>query len=133
MSSFVVASYKIRLQLERVGNPVTTVRTRMIEIISAPQFHGIVERANLAFASSWDNWSGSRVVGYYSMFNPLQPVLTGWLPSSEFSIWYDVLRSEQPLTLFYNIAPINGATYVDQISLGTSTEPIGEGPDDITP
>lgn len=60
-------------------------------------------------------------------------MLTGWLPSSEYSLWYDVLRSEKPLTLFYNITPIGGATYVNNISLGTSTEPIGEGPADLSP
>jgi hypothetical protein len=26
-------------------------------------------------------------------------MLYGWLPSAEFSFWYDVLRSEKPLTL----------------------------------
>jgi hypothetical protein len=133
MASFVVASYKVRLFLERYGSPVNTVRTRMIEIIGAPEFHGIVERANLYFSTSWDNWSGTPAVGFYSTVNPLQPVLTGWLPSSEFSYWYDVLRAERPLTLFFNIAPIGGASYVNQISLGTSTEPIGEGPEDFSP
>src|SRR4029079_10605974 len=119
MPSFVVDTYKVRLMLQRIGNPPTTVRTKMIEIASTPLFHGIIVRANLAFATTWDNWSGSPVVGYYSDSNPLQPLLTGWLPSSEYSYWYDVLRAERPLTVFYNISPINGASYVDQISLGT--------------
>jgi hypothetical protein len=136
MSSFLVDSYRVRLEVERVGNPVVTVRNRILEIISVAEFHGIVERAVLNFSSSFDNWSGSPVAGFYSVSNPLQPVLTGWLPSSEFSLWYDVLRSEKPLTLFYNITPIGGANYVNDISLGTSTstaEPIGEGPTDTSP
>jgi hypothetical protein len=133
MASYLVDTYKVRLFLERAGSPPTTTRTRLIEIASTPQYHGIVDRANLYFATTWDNWSGSPVVGYYSTGNPLQPLLTGWLPSSEFSYWYDVLRNEQPLTLFFNITPIGGAQYVNQISIGTSSEPIGEGPEDVSP
>jgi len=133
MGSFLVDSYKVRLELQRVGNPVVTQRSRILEIASVVQFHGIVERAMLNFSTYWDNWSVTPAVGFYSTANPLQPMLTGWLPSSEFSFWYDVLRSEKPLTLFYNIAPIGGANYVNDISIGTSTEPIGEGPHDTSP
>jgi len=133
MGSFLVDSYKVRLELQRVGNPVVTQRSRILEIASVVEFHGIVERAMLNFSTYWDNWSGTPAVGFYSTANPLQPILTGWLPSSEFSFWYDVLRSEKPLTLFYNIAPIGGANYVNDISIGTSTEPIGEGPQDTSP
>ena len=41
-----------------------------------------------------------------------------------------MLRAEKPLTFFYEITPINGANYISTISLGTSTEPVGEGPKD---
>jgi len=133
MASFLIDSYKVRVEIQRAGSPVVTTRNRILEIVSVPEFHGIVERAVLNFSTTWDSWSGTPVVGFYSVANPLQPVLTGWLPSSEYSLWYDVLRSEKPLTLFYNITPIGGATYVNNISLGTSTEPIGEGPADLSP
>jgi hypothetical protein len=132
MPSFLIESYKLRLELQRVGNPPVTHRNRIIEVASIPLYHGIVERAMLNFSTYWDNWSGSPVVGFYSMTNPYQPVLTGWLPSSEFSFWYDVLRTEKPLTLFYDITPIGGANYVGKITLGSSTEPVGEGPKDFT-
>jgi hypothetical protein len=87
----------------------------------------------LSVSTLWDNWSTTPAVGFYSTFNPLQPVLSAWLPSAEYAYWYDVLRSEKPLTFFYDIAPIGGATYVNRITLGTSTEPTGEGSDDISP
>ena len=61
------------------------------------QFHGIVERAMLSFSTLWDNWSTTPAVGFYSTFNPLQPVLSAWLPSAEYAYWYDVLRSEKPV------------------------------------
>ncbi|HEU0172670.1 MAG TPA: hypothetical protein VFV58_00275 [Blastocatellia bacterium] len=133
MPSFLIDSYRLRLEILRQGSPVATHRNRIIEIVSVPEFHGIVERAVLNFSTFWDNWSGTPVVGFYSTLNPLQPVLSGWLPSSEYAFWYDVLRSEKPLTLFYEIAPIGGANYVSKITLGTSTEPTGEGPSDVSP
>src|ERR1041384_5020545 len=125
MSTFLVATYKVRLELQRSGNPVVTTRNRIIEITSVPETHGIVETAVLNFSTTWDNWSNTPAVGFLNTSNPLQPVLGCWLPSSEFSFWYDVLRSEKPLTFFYNVSPIGGASYVNDISLGTSSEPIG--------
>jgi hypothetical protein len=133
MSSFLIESYKLRLEILRQGNPVVTHRNRILEIASVLQFHGIVERAVLNFSTLWDNWSTTPVVGFYSTSNPFQPVLTGWLPSSEYPFWYDVLRAEKPLTLFYDITPISGANYVGKITLGTSIEPTGEGPVDLSP
>jgi hypothetical protein len=44
-----------------------------------------------------------------------------------------VLRSEKPLTFFYNVSPIGSASDINDISLGTSSEPIGEGPADLSP
>jgi hypothetical protein len=132
MPSFLIDSYRLRLEIMRQGDPAVTNRRRIVEIVSVPQFHGIVERGVLDFSTLWDNWSGIPAVGYYSTFNPFQPVVYGWLPSSEYALWYDVLRSEKPLTFFYDITPIGGADYVSQITLGTSTEPTGEGPDDVS-
>src|SRR5262245_26582671 len=115
MPSFLIDSYKVRLEILRQGNPVVTHRDRILEIASVPLFHGIVERALLNFSTFWDNWTRTPVVGYYNTFNPLQPWLFGWLPSSEYELWYDVLRSEKPLILFYDITPIGGASYVSKI------------------
>jgi hypothetical protein len=133
MPSFSIASYKLRLEIVRQGSPVVTHRNRILEITSVPQTHGLTERAVLNFSTLWDNWGGSPVVGYYGTSNPFQPTLSGWLPSSEYPLWYDVLRAEKPLILFYDITPIGGANYVSRITLGTSTEPTGEGPEDVSP
>ena len=65
-----------------------THRNRIIEIASVPLYHGIVERAVLYFSTRWDNWSTTAAVGFYSLTNPYQPFLTGWLPSAEYSYWY---------------------------------------------
>jgi hypothetical protein len=137
MASFQVEAYRVRLDIQRVGNPVVTQRNRILEIIGIPAAgSGIVERAVLNFSTSWDDWTQGSVVGIHNVANPAQPVLTGWMPSSEFPFWYDVLRSERPLTLSFNVTPIGGASYVNDISLGTSAasvEPIGEGSVDLSP
>src|SRR3954452_22830513 len=106
MGSFLVASYKVRLELQRSGNPIVTTRNRILEITSVLETHGIVETALLVFSTSWDNWAGSPVVGFLNSTNLLQPVMAGWLPSSEFSFWYDLLRSEKPLTFSYDVTLI---------------------------
>ena len=133
MGSFLVDSYKVRLELQRSGNPVVTTRNRIIEITSVMEAHGIIETAMLFFSTTWDNWQNTPAVGFLSSSNLLRPVVTCWLPSTEYSFWYDVLRSEKPLTFVYNVSPIGGATYVNDITLGTSSEPIGEGPNDVSP
>jgi hypothetical protein len=133
MDGFQIDSYKVRLEIVRSGDPAVTHRNRAIEVASVTQYHGIVVRAMLNFSTYWDSWAGIPVVGYFNSVNPYQPVLSCWLPSVEYSFWYDVLRSEKPLTFYYDITPIGGASYVSRITLGTSTEPLGEGPDDISP
>src|SRR5512138_2986663 len=102
MGSFLVESYKVRLELQRSGNPVVTTRNRIIEITSVLESHGIIETAMLFFSTSWDNWQGTPAVGFLNSMNLLRPVVTCWLPSTEYSFWYDVLRSEKPLTFVYN-------------------------------
>ena len=64
MPSFLIDSYKVRLELNRSGNPVVTHRNRVIEVASVTQYHGIVERAMLNFSTYWDNWAGTPAVGY---------------------------------------------------------------------
>lgn len=133
MPSHLIETYKLRLEILRDGNPATTVRNRILELVSPPQFHGIIERAILNFSTRWDSWSSPEAVGYRSSGNPYQPVIWAWLPSSEFSLWYDALRSEKPLTFSYELRPIGGVDYIRQITLGSSHEPAGEGPADFTP
>ena len=133
MPSFLVESYKLRLAILRQGSPVVTQRNRVLEILSVPTYHGLVYRAILNFSTGYDSWSGTPVVACYDTTNPLDPRVLGWLPSTEYSFWYDVLRSEKPLTFFYTITVIKGVDYVSEITLGSSTEPIGEGPTDVSP
>ena len=73
MAGFLIDSYKVRLEIERFGNPVVTRQNRIIEIVSGVLHAGIVERAFLSFSTRWDNWSTTQAVGYYNVMNPYQP------------------------------------------------------------
>jgi hypothetical protein len=128
MPSFLIESYKLRTEIQRFGSPVVTRRNRIIEIVSPPVFHSIVTRALLNFSTDWESWSGPAAVGHYTTTNPAEPSLGCWLPASEYPFWYDVLRSERPLSFFYEITPIGGASYVSTIAVGSTVEPVGEGP-----
>jgi len=52
MASFLIDSYKVRVEIQRAGSPVVTTRNRILEIVSVPEFHGIVERAVLNFSTT---------------------------------------------------------------------------------
>ena len=131
MDSFQIESYKLRLILWREGTH--TERERIIELRSEPLYHGIVVRAFLAFSTVFDNWDGA-LLGAFELRDPLNPVIRGYLPATEYSIWYDVLRAESPLTFFYDTVNYN-ADYlrIRVMELGSSKEPLGEGPADSNP
>ena len=131
MDSFDIENYKVRVEIRRSGDPVRTSRNRIIELESPRMAHGIVMRGLLSFSTQFNSWTGTPASGFYSDHDPSRPRVTGWLPTGEFAQWYDLLRSESPVRLMYNITPINGAKYINQIGLGTSEEPVGEGPSDV--
>ena len=132
MYGWQIDSYKVRLELLRAGNPVMTHRNRILELSSVTLYHGLLARAVLNFSTYWDNWSGTPAIGFSNSSNPMLEMIFGWLPSNEFSFWYDLLRSEKPLMFFYEVTPIGGAPYVSKISIGSSVEPLGEGPTDVS-
>ena len=93
MGSFLIDSCKLRLELVRTRNPVVTTRNRIIELTASPVIIGIMERAVLAFSTVMISGSRRPAIGFLRLVESLQPRITGWLPSSEYSLWYDVLRS----------------------------------------
>ncbi len=131
MDSYEIETYKVRTEIARSGNPVRTLRNRILELDGAGMAHGIVLKGLITFSSSFNSWSGTPASGFYADSNPLNPRIFGWLPSNEFSYWYDLVRSESPVRLYYLISPINGAKYIRTLAVGTSDEPVGEGPADI--
>ncbi|HEX6119017.1 MAG TPA: hypothetical protein VFZ03_06150 [Dongiaceae bacterium] len=134
MANFEIETYKATTDLQRSGaGPTETRRTRTLELVSKPMYHGIVVKALIAFSSSFDAWNGSPVVGYYGDANPLAPTIAGWFPAAEFSAWLDLVRNERPIWLTYQFqaeGAING--YLSYLALATGPEPIGEGPTDVS-
>jgi hypothetical protein len=138
--TFEVESYKVRLTIMRYGVPQSGVPTRfwyqrIIEVTSQPQYHGIVARAFLNFFNGFDLYGGDeQVVGRMDVTtDPYKPAIYGWLPSNEYSFWYELLRAERPLTFEYSTHSEDGEYLLDHVGLRSSTEPIGEGPVDIGP
>lgn len=134
MASFVIDSYKATTDLERFGTgPTETRRTRTLQFASAPMYHGLVLRALIAFSTSFDGWTGSQVVGYYSDGNPWAPFISGWFPVAEFPIWYDIVRNEAPVSLVYEFSTAGAYSgYLRYLALSTGQEPPGEGPADAS-
>lgn len=136
MPEIEIERYKARVELQRFasGGSTETRLNRVLELESPRLAHGIVVRVILSFSTFFDGWSGTPVVGFYSVSNPSAPLVAGWLPHREFEYYYDLVRNERPIFVFYEFRE-SGATsgYLRQIGLGTSREPVGEGPEDLSP
>jgi len=106
MGSFLIDSYKLRLELVRTRNPVVTTRNRIIELTASPVIIGIYGARRVGFFDGYDKWVGNAGHRILRLVESLQPRITGWLPSSEYSLWYDVLRSENRWSFFTTSHPL---------------------------
>lgn len=129
MPMFEVETYKVSSSLQRFTGE--TRPSRVLEMTGPVLYHGIQNRATFAFSSFFDGVWTSPVAGYLTDGGFSGLVVTGWFPLAEFSYYYDILRSERPVHVFYEFRDA-GATsgYLRRVGLGTSTEQIGEGPSD---
>jgi hypothetical protein len=59
-------------------------------------------------------------------------LLVGILPDLDFASWYDILRNERPVKVNY-VEGVGGDARIGELSIGTNQEPVGEGPQDLTP
>ena len=129
MPMFDIETYKVSSYLERFT--AETRPSRVLDMAGPVLFHGIQNHALFAFSSYFDPVWSNPVVGYLTDggFSGLSVV--GWFPVAEFSYYYDILRNERPVQALYEFRDA-GATsgYLRKVGLGTSTEPIGEGPSD---
>ncbi|WP_172332107.1 hypothetical protein [Mangrovicoccus sp. HB161399] len=57
-------------------------------------------------------------------------LLVGMLDDSDFSYWYDILRNEAPVRVTYVENSSLSENRVWHISVGTTDEGVGEGPED---
>jgi hypothetical protein len=106
----------------------------LLELIGPVQAHGIQNKALISFATHFNGsvWS-SPSVGYLSNPNYAGFRIAGWFPTSEFNYYYDIVRSERPVHVIYELRESGSATgYLSKLGLGTGAEVIGEGPSDST-
>jgi hypothetical protein len=129
MPIFMIETYKVSSYLERFTRE--TRPSRVLELTGPVLHHGIQNRALFAFDPQFDEVWSSPVAGYITDggFSGLSVV--GWFPLAEFSYYYDIVRAEHPVHVVYeNREPGSTTGYLRLVGLGTSTEPIGEGPSD---
>jgi hypothetical protein len=131
MPMFPIESYKVSTYLERFTDE--TRPSRLLEMVGPVQYHGIQNRASFAFSSYFDGIWSSPVAGYLTDGGFAGLSVVGWFPVAEFSYYYDILRSERPIHVLYDFRDTGASSgYLRRVGLGTSTEPIGEGPSEST-
>lgn len=127
MPQFQISTYEVSAYLQRFTGE--TRLSRVLKMTGPVQHHGIQNRAIFAFNSRWDGvWpnpvAGHLVDGGYSGLS-----LVGYFPVAEFQYYYDIVRSERPVHVSYEFRESGASSgYLRRVGLGTSTEPIGEGP-----
>jgi hypothetical protein len=57
-------------------------------------------------------------------------LLVGLLPDEDFAGWYDILRAERPVKVFYVEGGASGTVF--HIGVGTDPEAVGEGPSNLS-
>jgi hypothetical protein len=128
MPTFTIEKYKVASYLWR--HKFGTALERVLEMAGPVLYHDIQNHAYFAFSSAFDIpvWN-EPVAGYLTGGGTVQGLsVLGWFPLAEFSDYYDILRSERPVHVFYEFQVGVAPGYLRKVGLGTSTEPIGEGP-----
>lgn len=82
---------------------------------------GPIDRAIIYF---WPQ-RPSDTVGYIS-----GSLFVGMLDDSDFQYWYDILRAEKPIRLYYVENSSGSENKVWHVGIGTTDEGVGEGPND---
>jgi hypothetical protein len=127
MSTFMIEAYKVSSYLERFRGE--TRPSRVLELTGPVLDRGGQNRALFAFDPQFDGDWSSPVAGYITDGDSSGLSLVGWFPLAEFSYYYDIARAERPIHVHYEYREEGSTTgYLRMVGLGTSVEPIGEGP-----
>lgn len=127
MPIFEIETYKVSTYLQRFTGEARP--TRVLEMVGPVLYHGIQNRAVFAFSSVFDGVWASPVAGYLTDGGFAGLSVAGWFPLAEFTFYYDILRSERPVHVQYEFRDSGVSSgYLSLVGLGTSTEPVGEGP-----
>lgn len=127
MPIFMIETYKVSSYLQRLTGETRV--SRVLELTGPVLHHGIQNRALFAFDPQFDGIWISPVAGFIvdGGFSGLS--VAGWFPLVEFTYYYDIVRAERPVHVHYEYRDASSTTgYLRSVGLGTSIEPIGEGP-----
>ena len=131
MPAVEIETYKVSTRLQRVRGETRV--SRLLELVDPVLHHGIQNRAAFAYNTTFDGVWDNPDAGYLTDggFDGLSVV--GWFPVREFGTYYDIVRSERPVSVTYAFRESGARSgYLSAVGLGTSTEEIGEGPSDST-
>jgi hypothetical protein len=100
-----------------------------IQITGPTLAHGIRNDATLYFFPSYAHLSGSVLNVGGLNFDGITVV--GQVPFAEFERFYDLLRNEAPVQLYYTYGSSSTTTKpLNLVAIRTGDEPAGEGPED---
>jgi hypothetical protein len=133
--TFEVTSYKLRIE-HRIRNNAHSFE-RVLDIDGKPLHHGTpIPKALFNFATAFNDWQHPTVGNV--LFNaageiPGPAKLVGYFGDQEFDLFYKILQEEKPLYVFYErpAGPRTSSYACTMVGLGSSTEPVGEGPRDF--
>lgn len=130
-SQYLIQRYNVHFDhIRGTGNPVQHSRTRFLHL----RFAGSGNTSNL-FILSFIADANSADTGDLTRLPNGTFRLSARLPLSEFAAYYDLLRNEQPLSIWidYSAEPlVNQPVPLLNFSLFSGDEPLGEGPVDKT-
>jgi hypothetical protein len=118
MGTLLIDSYEVRAATFRVAgnNAVEVLHSLLLK--GTPEGGSSVSTANIQFIAT-------RQSNYPGQF--AGDLIVGFLTDNLFASWYDILRSEKPVRLFFQ--PDSGT--LQTLQLFTGAEPLGEGPAEV--
>jgi hypothetical protein len=118
-----VESYTVRVARN------TSTQFARIEIAGPVLAHGIQSSATLYFFPTYPELAGWALNVGGLNFDGIHVI--GQVPFADFDRWYDLLRNESPVQLYYTYGASDSTTKPLQlVALETGNEPPGEGPQD---
>ncbi|GAB2528501.1 hypothetical protein [Spirosoma aerophilum] len=131
-SQYLIQRYNVHFDHTRgTGSPVQHSRTRFLHL----RFAGSGNKPNNLFILSFIPDATFADTGDLTKLANGAYRMSARLPLSEFAAYYDLLRNEQPLSVWfeYGTEPAVGQTVpLLNFSLFSGDEPLGEGPADQT-
>jgi hypothetical protein len=127
-----IQQYRIHLVHNRsAGQPAMHTRTRYIQVLFTVKGATKPSMLHLGFIAD----AQSATTGEVKKLDTRCYQISARIPVSEFAAYYDVLRSEKPVSVWfdYETEPdLNQTVSINSFSLFTGDEPLGEGPVDVS-